>query len=61
MTAKRFTGIRLDLDLLDGLDRLRSEHGAPFSESIRRAIREYLERKGVIKAARKRVAARKRA
>ena len=62
MTAKRFTGIRLDEDLFDGLERLREEHGAPISESIRRAIREYLERKGVIeKTARKRVAPRKRA
>lgn len=61
MAAKRFTGVRLDEELIEGLERLRDEHGATVGESIRRAVREYLERKGAInKADRKRVAARKR-
>lgn len=61
MTLKQFTGVRLDPDLVAGLERLREDHGAPISESIRRAIRGYLEAKGVIeKADRKRASTRPR-
>jgi metal-responsive CopG/Arc/MetJ family transcriptional regulator len=62
ISGKRFTGVRLDADLLAGLERLRAIHGASISESIRRAVREYLKRRQVItKAARRRADTRKRA
>ncbi len=58
--AKRFTGIRLDEDLLEGLDALKARDGSPVAESVRRAIRAYLKAKGIIetKADRQRVDAR---
>jgi hypothetical protein len=59
--AKIFTGIRIDEYLLDGLERLKADTGTAVAESVRRAIREYLVREGVIvKAERKRAATRKR-
>lgn len=59
--AKIFTGIRIDAYLLEGLERLKAETGTATAESVRRAIREYLVREGVItKAERKRAATRKR-
>lgn len=59
--TKRFTGIRIDEELLDGLDRLKESDGTPVAESVRRAIRAYLEARNVIaKAERKRVGPRKR-
>lgn len=59
--TKHFTGIRIDEDLLDGLDALKERDGAAVAESIRRAIRAYLVAQGVIeKAERKRPASRKR-
>jgi hypothetical protein len=61
MTRRLFTAVRLDPDLVAGLERLREEHGPTVAESIRRAVRQYLERKGVIeKTTRKRAATRKR-
>lgn len=53
----------IDPELVDGLKRLRARDGAPASETIRRAVTEYLERKGIDltqKADRPRVPARKR-
>jgi metal-responsive CopG/Arc/MetJ family transcriptional regulator len=59
--TKRFTGIRIDEELLVGLETLRERDGVPVAESIRRAIRAYLEERGVIaKAERKRAVTRKR-
>lgn len=59
--TKRFTGIRIDEYLLDGLERLRDETGDTVAQSVRTAIREYLLKLGVIeKAERKRPASRLR-
>lgn len=45
--SKRFTGIRIDEDLLAGLDALKKRDGAAIAESVRRAIRAYLVDRGV--------------
>ena len=39
--------IRLDHDLYLGLIELRKKVGIPAAESIRRAVREYLEKQGI--------------
>ena len=44
----------------EGLRRVKDEEGIPESEQIRRAIREWLRKKGVTKSARKRVLPRPR-
>ena len=52
MTPRRklFT-VRLDDDLLEGLDAVFKRDAAQPSEQVRRALREWLERKGVLKTA----------
>ena len=50
----------LDDDLLEGLDAVYKRDGAQPSEQVRRAVREWLEHKGVLKADRKRATGRKR-
>jgi hypothetical protein len=49
----------LDEELTEGLKRLKERDGISEAEAVRRAIGEFLERKGV-KAERKRAASRKR-
>ena len=56
MSPKTFTGIRLDDDLIEGLEALKERDGVPMAESIRRAIRLYLSERGVMKTDRPRVA-----
>lgn len=62
MTPSRKIGtFRLDDDLLEGLKAVEERDGIPPSEQARRALRMWLESKGVIKKAeRKRAATRKR-
>jgi predicted DNA-binding protein len=62
MSPKRFTAFRLDEELLRGLEELKERDGMPQAEAVRRAIRVFLESKGIQieKADRKRVATRKR-
>lgn len=62
-SSKRQTAFRLDPDVLDGLQALKDRDGAPFNETVHRALRAWFEAKGVMptKAARKRAATRKRA
>jgi hypothetical protein len=61
MTPKRLYNFRIDPDLDAGLKAVKDRDGIPESEQIRRALREWLERRGVIeKADRKRVTSRKR-
>jgi metal-responsive CopG/Arc/MetJ family transcriptional regulator len=50
MTRKLFA-VRLDDDLLEGLNAVYKRDGAQPSEQVRRAVREWLERKGVWKSA----------
>jgi hypothetical protein len=61
MTPRKLYNFLIDPDLADGLKVLKERDGTPESETIRRAIRVWLERKGVIeKADRKRAGTRKR-
>ncbi len=59
---KRYTFF-IDLDLEAGLKALKARDGMPESEACRRALAEYLGKKGVVKAGqteRKRASTRKR-
>ncbi len=60
MTPRKLYTFYIDPELAEGLKALKERTGAPESESIRRALAEYLRKHGVIKADRKRVRARKR-
>ncbi len=64
MTPRRRANFYLDDELLEGLKALKAKIGVPESESVRRAVAEYLERNGVhvpaVKAERKRASTRKR-
>lgn len=58
--TRKIATFRLDDDLLEGLKVVQERDGVPPSEQARRAIRMWLEAKGVMKPDRKRVAPRKR-
>jgi antitoxin component of RelBE/YafQ-DinJ toxin-antitoxin module len=61
MTARRITTFRIDEELLEGLREVCEREGVPVPEQVRRAIRTWLESKGVIKKAeRKRAGTRRR-
>jgi hypothetical protein len=61
MTPKTQTNFRIDNALLDGLQKVNEREPDGVSFHVRRAIREYLGRKGVkIETERKRPASRKR-
>jgi Ribbon-helix-helix protein, copG family len=57
---RRVATFRVDDDLLEGMRRLQERDGMPLSEQIRRALRPWLELKGVLKTERKRAVTRKR-
>jgi hypothetical protein len=50
----------IDPELAAGLKTLKEHTGAPEAESIRRALAEYLRKRGVVKADRKRASTRQR-
>jgi hypothetical protein len=56
----RVITFRPDSDTLTGMEALRERDGVPFSEQLRRALRPWLESKGVLKPDRKRAFTRKR-
>jgi hypothetical protein len=58
--VRRVATFRVDDDLLEAMQRLQDRDGMPLSEQIRRALRPWLESKGVMKTERKRPASRKR-
>jgi hypothetical protein len=58
--TRRIATFRLDDELLKGLRAVHDRDGIPPSEQARRAIRMWLEAKGVVKAERKRAVTRKR-
>ena len=61
MAPKKITTFRIDEELLEGLREVWERDGVPAPEQVRRAIRTWLESKGVIKKAeRPRAATRKR-
>jgi hypothetical protein len=43
----RMTSLRLDVDLLAGLRQVKERDGVAVTEQVRRAVREWLSRKGV--------------
>jgi Ribbon-helix-helix protein, copG family len=58
---RRTVTFRIDDDLIDGLQLVWERDGVPVSEQLRRAVQDWLEKKGVkLKAERKRAATRKR-
>ena len=61
MSPKKVTTIRIDEDVVEGLQFVKDRDGVPVSEQVRRALGAWLKLKGVdLKADRKRVGARKR-
>ena len=62
MTPKRYAAFRIDEELLDGLREVEERDGVTVAEQVRRAIRAWLETKGISvkRAERKRAATRKR-
>ena len=63
MSPKEQTALRLDTDLLEAMRSVKDTDGIPVTTQIEMAVREWLKNRGVVvkKAARKRVAPRKRA
>jgi hypothetical protein len=59
-STKKQTAFRIDPEILDGLQAVKERDGIPVSEQVRRALRTWLEEKGVQKTERKRAATRKR-
>ena len=59
-TPNKILMFRPDNDTFDAMALLRERDGVPFSQQIRRALRAWLESKGVTKSERKRAATRKR-
>ena len=51
--VRRVTTFRIDGDLLEGMEALKERDGMPYSEQLRRALRPFLESKGVLKTATK--------
>jgi hypothetical protein len=61
MAPRRLYNFLIDADLAAALKRVKEDTGIPESEQVRRAIREWMERRGTIaKTNRKRAPARKR-
>ena len=62
MAPLRPTNFRLESELIEGLQIVKDRDGISVTEQVRRAVREWLEKKGVaVKTERKRAATRKRA
>ena len=61
-TTKQQTAFRLEAEIRDGLQAVKERDGIPLSEQVRRALRAWLQEKGVsvTKTERKRAANRKR-
>ena len=61
MSPKQMTAFRLEPDIIDGLNRVKDRDGIPFSVQVDRALRAWLDKKGVtLKAARAASGTRKR-
>ena len=60
MTPKKLYTFAIDPDLAEALKRVKADDGIGESEQIRRALREWFERRGVMKSERKRGVTRKR-
>ena len=60
MTPKKLYTFAIDPDLADALKRQKAKTGVGESEQIRRILRRWFERTGVLKTERKRASTRKR-
>ena len=61
MTPRKISTFRIDEELLDGMRQMQERDGVPVPEQVRRAIRGWLEEKGIkVKSERKRAVTRKR-
>jgi ribbon-helix-helix protein len=60
MSPRERYNFLIDAEQREGLRRIKERDGIPESEQIRRAIDEWLEKKGVMKAGRTRARTRKR-
>jgi len=47
MSPKQMTAFRLERDIIDGLNRVKDRDGIPFSVQVDRALRAWLDKKGV--------------
>jgi hypothetical protein len=52
--TSRVITFRPDADILEAMNRLRDRDGVPFSQQIRRALRQWLGQRDVLKGKRKR-------
>lgn len=59
MPKSRILTFRPDDEIYECMERLKEQHGTPFSEQIRRALRKWLAEQGVLKAQGKRAVTRK--
>jgi hypothetical protein len=60
MSPRTASTFRLEDDLLDGLRQVKERDGIPISEQVRRALKAWLDARGIQKVDRKRAIARKR-
>jgi len=60
LTPKKLYTFAIDPDLAEALKRVKAKDGIGESEQIRRALRAWLTKRGVMKTERKRPASRKR-
>jgi hypothetical protein len=60
VTPKKLYTFAIDPDLAAALKRVKADDGIGESEQIRRALREWFQRRGVMKSDRKRATTRKR-
>jgi uncharacterized protein (DUF4415 family) len=61
-STKKQTNFRIDPDILEGLQEVKERDGIPLSEQMRRALRAWLDSKGITtKAATRRAGTRRKA
>jgi len=48
-STQRQTAFRLPVEISDAMQRIKEQDGIPQSEQVRRALREWLEKRGVLK------------
>jgi len=60
VAPKKLYSFMIDPDLAAALKTVKEQDGVPESEQIRRALRQWMEQRGVMKAERKRAVTRKR-
>jgi hypothetical protein len=60
MSPRTASTFRLEDDLLDGLRQVKERDGIPISEQVRRALKAWLDARGIQKVDRKRAISRKR-